>query len=426
MSLKQVSVLKPVSKEKRVYRGLDVFLIWVGGNTCLATIFTGGLIGPSLGLKASLLAILLASTVGGLFLGLIAIIGFRKGLPTMVLTRRVVTSRGSYVASLLNAIQLIGWTSILLYVSSEAMALVFKSLGINSIFSSKLFWIIVLGEIEALYTAVGPERWVSVQRIAVTTLIIALGYETYGLVKVFGPRMFLGSFSVSLGKYLWGIDMVLATAISWAPLVADYSRFSKSSKGSLHGTWWGYSVTSYVLYYIGAAAAVLTGAYLGDPTRVIIKLGLAMSALFLVFISISAITTNLLNIYSATVSIQNVRPKLNYDLIVYIVGNISILFAAIPIFVNYFEEFLVYIGITFIPLMTATILYYLSRPSRPYVGIISWILGGIAGLVTFIYLGYGSTLVSLLVTIVTYYVLLLLHDHKRYPLQRRGSEKTWY
>jgi NCS1 family nucleobase:cation symporter-1 len=406
MELKQIPVLQPIPKERRIYKGIDVFLIWAGGNTCLATIFTGGLIGPSLGLKASLLTIVLASTIGGLFLGLIAVIGFREGLPTMVLTRKAVTTRGSYVASVLNAVQLVGWTSILLYVSAEAMSVVFKSLGFSGPLVSKLFWIIVLGEAEAVYTAIGPEKWVTVQRIAVTTLIIALAYEAYGLVKVFGSRILSGTVAVSLGKYLWGIDMVLATAISWAPLVADYSRFSISSRGSMHGTWWGYSLTSYVLYYLGAAAAALTGAYLGDPTEVIVKLGLAMSAIFLIFIGISAITTNLLNIYSATVSIQNVRPRLNYDLIVYLIGNLSILFAAIPVFVNYFEEFLVYIGITFIPLMTVAILYYLWRPSKPWIGIVSWALGGITGLLTFIFLGYGSTLMSLAVAIAVYCTLI--------------------
>jgi len=406
MSLKrQPSVLEPVPKERRIYSGLDIFLIWAGGNTCLATIFTGGLIGPYLGLKASLITIILAATLGGLFLGLIAIIGHGEGLPTMVLTRRPVTEKGSYVASILDAVQLIGWASVLLYFSAEAMAEVFKSLGLGGILANKIFWIVVIGELEAIYTAIGPERWVTVQRIAVSTLIAALAYETYGLLKLYVSSALSGTLNVGLGKYLWGVDMVLATAISWAPLVADYSRFSKSPEGSLHGTWWGYGITSYVLYYIGAMAAVLTGAYLGDPTQVIIKLGLAMSVIFLIFISISAITTNLLNIYSATVSIQNVRPKASYSAIVYVIGNLAILFSVIPVFVNYFEEFLVYIGVTFIPLTTILILYYLLRPSREVTGVVSWIVGSIVGLLIFIKVGYGSTIAALLTTIITYLLI---------------------
>ena len=40
--------LKPIPRGKRVFKGIDVFLLWAGGNTCLATIFTGGIIGPKL------------------------------------------------------------------------------------------------------------------------------------------------------------------------------------------------------------------------------------------------------------------------------------------------------------------------------------------------------------------------------------------
>ncbi len=404
MSLKDFSVLKPIPKSLRKYRGLDLFLLWAGGNTCLATIFTGGLIGPSLGIKTSLMIILLAATLGGIFLGLIAIIGYREGLPTMVLTRKVVSNKGSYVASALNAFQLIGWTSVLLYFSAEAMSEVFKSLGIKGLAANIVFWIIVLGELETVYTAIGPERWLLIQRIAVTTLMVALIYETWGLARAFRSKIFSGAWMIEPNKLLWSFDMVLATAISWAPLVADYSRFSKTPEGSFHGTCWGYSVTSYVLYFIGAMAAVLTGAFLGDPTEVIIKLGLSMSIIFLIFIGISAVTTNLLNLYSATVSIQNIRPRIRYSVLVYLLGNISILFSVFPVFVTYFSDFLTYIGVTFIPLTTVLILHYLYKEVSVKVGLISWALGGIAGLCAYIFLGYGSTLISLATTILAYYV----------------------
>lgn len=81
-------VLKPIPRSKRAFKGIDVFLLWAGGNTCLATIFTGGIIGPKLGILYSIIIILVGSTIGGFLLGLVALLGEQKGLPTMVLTRK--------------------------------------------------------------------------------------------------------------------------------------------------------------------------------------------------------------------------------------------------------------------------------------------------------------------------------------------------
>jgi len=230
-------VLKPVSRDRRVFKGIDVFLLWAGGNTCLATIFTGGIIGPKLGILYSIAIILIGSTIGGFLLGLVALLGEQKGLPTMVLTRKVVTTKGSYIASILNAIQLIGWTSILLYASAEAAASAMKALLGETVFANTIVWVIVIGVVETVYTLIGPKKWVLCQRIAVTTLIIVLCYEAYALFNymLLQPTSFTSS--PGYADILWGFDMVLATAVSWAPLVADYSRFAESSLGAVMGTW---------------------------------------------------------------------------------------------------------------------------------------------------------------------------------------------
>jgi len=54
-------------------------------------------------------------------------------------------------------------------------------------------------------------------------------------------------------------------------------------------------------------AAVITGAYLGDLMQVAINLGL--STVVFIFIAISAITANSLNLYSAVISTMKVLPK---------------------------------------------------------------------------------------------------------------------
>jgi len=405
------SVIIPVPRDRRFYKGIDLFLLWAGGNTCLATIFTGGIIGPRLGILNSIMIILIASAIGGFLLGLVAVLGERKGLPTMVLTRNVVTIKGSYLASILNAIQLIGWTSILLYASAEAASQALKALFGETPISNIMVWIIVIGVIETIYTIIGPEKWILYQRIAVTTLLIVLAYETYALLNYMLSNPIELSFQANFTDFLWSFDMVLATAISWAPLVADYSRFAKTSLGAMFGTWWGYTITSYVLYSIGVLAAVITKAYLGDPTQVAISLGLEMFVF--IFIAISAITTNLLNIYSAVISTMNVFHKANYRVLVIFYGGISTILALFPVFFLYFEEFLYYIGSVFVPLIAILITHYLylERIKKPAskvktIGLISWITGISISLLVVKFVGFGATLIALIITSIINVVLL--------------------
>ncbi len=89
---------------------------------------------------------------------------------------------------------------------------------------------------------------------------------------------------MNLEDFLWGFDMVLAIAVSWATLIADYARYSYTSNPALTGTWTGYTITSIILYGLGALAALVAKAYLGDPTQVVINLGL--NTLFLYFIAL--------------------------------------------------------------------------------------------------------------------------------------------
>jgi purine-cytosine permease-like protein len=56
--------------------------------------------------------------------------------------------------------------------------------------------------------------------------------------------------------YWAATDTVVAVAISWAPLVADYTRHSRSQRAAFTGVLAGYSVTQVLCYVIGLLALV--------------------------------------------------------------------------------------------------------------------------------------------------------------------------
>jgi len=398
------SILEPISMNRRIYSGLDIFLIWAGANTCIATIFTGGLIAPRLGILLSILVIIIGSLVGGLILGLVGTLGYYYGLPTMVITRRVFGDRFSYLASFFNVIQLIGWASILLYVSAEAISVAIKSFSIvDGYLTDPVVWVIIIGVLETLYALRGLEKIIWYHRISVVTLIIALIYESYfiivSLLSNASSSLFMSNMDVD--SLLWGLDIVLATAISWSPLIADYTRYSRSYSASLIGTWSGYTLTSILLYGLGALSAVVANAYLGDPTEVAINLGL--NTVFLYFIALSAITTNLINIYSAVVSTQNIFPKTRYSILSLSYGTIILLLSIIPVFLLKFEYFLYYIGDLFIPLTIILVLHkYIGGDRAILPGILTWIIGSGLSIYVTVSMGFGVSLIGIISTLALY------------------------
>ncbi|WP_202970466.1 cytosine permease [Sulfurospirillum diekertiae] len=97
-------------EEKTTLSGFGLFTLWFGAAVSMAEIFTGGLLAP-LGFSEGLKAILLGHLIGGLILILGGYIGAKSKLPAIMSTRISFGRYGSYLFSLLNVLQLIGWTA---------------------------------------------------------------------------------------------------------------------------------------------------------------------------------------------------------------------------------------------------------------------------------------------------------------------------
>ena len=67
-------------------------------------------------------------------------------------------------------------------------------------------------------------------------------------------------------SFFVALDIVIAMPISWMPLVSDYNRFAKTSKGAFIGTLIGFSITN-IIFYVGG---LLFG--VGDISSIIISI----------------------------------------------------------------------------------------------------------------------------------------------------------
>jgi putative hydroxymethylpyrimidine transporter CytX len=355
-------------------------------------------------LGLGLWAILLGHLIGNTPFALGGLIGSRWGIPTMVSVRPSFGIRGSYFASGLNVIQLIGWTAVMLIVCGQAANAISQFYG----FSNLNLWIILSGVMTTLWAWVGRRYWKWLQRISVSALLILCLAMTYVVFQEYGWCMLSQIPRKRDFPFMIGLDLIIAMPISWLPLVSDYSRFAKSSKSSFWGTWISYFIVSSWMYLIGLMASLATQS--PDPSGVVMglmqKFGWAIPALIIVLFS--TFTTTFLDIYSTAISGLNIFPKLGERKGVILGGIFGTIVAIIfPTLLNY-EHFLLFIGAMFCPLFGIVLVDYffirremidlvdLYRRDGPYwfwkginpLAIIAWAIGFT------IYLGFSPMLME--------------------------------
>jgi len=157
-------------------------------------------------------------------------------------------------------------------------------------------------------------------------------------------------------------DIVIATAFSWISSSADYNRNCKSGTIAVWGTYIGYVLAAMIAMGLGAAVSglsVLNGMdQTYDPTRLLSGFGFGLPAALVIFVSV--MTTNVMAVYSATLSCMNVSPGMAFWKPALIIGVVTVFGALIPGILDQFQNFLLLIGALFIPAFSVMIAdYYL-------------------------------------------------------------------
>jgi len=320
--------------------------LWFGAAVSAAEILTGGLIAP-LGFKMGIIVILLGHLIGTGILVLGGIIGTREKVPAMTSTNISFGVYSTYLFSILNILQLIGWTAIMIKVAANSVNLISQSLW-N--FDNVLLYMVFIGVLTILWVYFGNAGMKKLNITAVSLLFI--------LTLVLGTIIFkdktlllkAGNGGISFGMAL---EYSIIMPLSWLPLIADYTRFAKSEKGGAYGSFIGYFLGSSWMFIIGLGAAIVSNN--SDPSAMMLAVNLGIAALGIVVLS--TVTTTFLDVYSAGVSFLNIMPKLSEKKVGIVMTIIGTLAAIIFPMGNY-EGFLYAIGSVFAPLFAILITDY--------------------------------------------------------------------
>ena len=335
-----------MNDSKTILGGFGLFALWFGAAISMAEIFTGGLLAP-LGFSDGIKAILLGHLIGGVIMLLVGVIGAQSKLPAIMSTRISFGTYGSYLFSLLNVLQLIGWTAVMIISGGRAA----NELGIALFgFDSINTWAVVIALLIALWIALGKNGFGKLNIIAVM-LLLFLTLLLCGVVFKEGAIFS----KINTGEMSFGLALELSIImpLSWLPLISDYTRFAKEKKSGLVGTFFGYFIGSSLMYIVGLSIAL----YAKDASVGTMMMALHLGFVALGIVLLSTVTTTFLDAYSAGVTLTNVFPKLSertVALVMTLVGFVVAVFTP----VEQYENFLYAIGSVFGPLFAIVLSDY--------------------------------------------------------------------
>ncbi|SDO33416.1 putative hydroxymethylpyrimidine transporter CytX [Nakamurella panacisegetis] len=295
-----------------------------------------------LGLTAAIVAIVTGSVLGGLILGATLVLGARTGAPAMVLLRGLLGAKASFVPTVLNIAQCLGWAVFELFVISS---------GLQALSRGHLpSWlcVVVAGAVTTGLT-LRPLGAIRVLRKYVSVLVVlSMIVLAVGLL-----RRPTGAITGSWGGFWLAVDAVIALTISWVPLGADYSRHSRSARSAFAGGFLGYGVTQVACLLIGVVALTQLGSSNGDQIPDLF-LTLPLGTVAFAILVLRETDQSFANVYSTAVSIQNMAPRWDRRILTVLIGAGTTVLA-LTVDVSQYENFLYLIGAVFIPLSGALV-----------------------------------------------------------------------
>jgi NCS1 family nucleobase:cation symporter-1 len=340
--------IEPVPDRLRVLGMLDNSLLWGNLGVSLLVIVAGAALVPALSLPDALVAIVVGGLIGQAMLSGAAAIGAQARVPAMVLMRAPLGRRGSTLPTAVNVVQTLGWTVFeLLVIATAAAALSDRLFG----FRAQWLWTLVFGVVALALGLAGPIGVVRtfIRRVAVWAIPLALGYLTWWALH--------GSHLTALwhrpgtgGLSIWqGADIVVGITVSWIPLAADYTRFSRNERSAFVGSFAGYLVPNIALLALGTVIVLSRNIFDAASLPAAVVAASTAAVLALLALTVGETDDAFANAYSAAVSLQNLTPAVPLRLLVTLTTALGTLGALTIDLVSY-QTFLLLLGSVFVPL----------------------------------------------------------------------------
>ncbi len=367
---------------------VDTMLLWTNLGISLLVLVLPAYF--DLSLQKALLATVVGGVIGNAMLAVAALIGADGRVPTMVLQRAPLGQRGSYLATVLNVMQCLGWAIFeLIVIATAAGLLCDKLFGFKAIW----LWKLVFGVTATLLALMGPIGFVRrfVRKFAIWAVLASLAYLTWWILDGANLGHLWSHPGTHHGSFWLAVDTVVAVTVSWAPLVADYTRFSRSRSAAFWGAGRGYFLPTLFQFGFGSILVLSRGVDPNHPELILTAIagGGVAAALALLALTVDETDEAFANVYSAAVSVQNLFPRISQRTLIVVTAAVSTA-GALAIDMRSYQRFLLLLGAVFVPLLGVLVADWLlagahyrkerifgSAPFRPG-PIVAWVAGFIA------------------------------------------------
>lgn len=381
-------------------QGTSVFengLIWFGAAVSIAEILTGTYFAP-LGFSKGLLAVIVGHVIGCAMLFFAGLIGGQVRKGAMETAKMSFGTKGALLFTVLNIIQLVGWTAIMIFDGA---------LAVNGILNiGNWIWCVVIGLLIIVWILIGIENLGRINTVAMGALFLLTIVLSFVIFKGEG----LAGAGISDESMTFGaaVELSVAMPLSWLPLISDYTREAKEPLKATAASSIVYGIISCWMYVIGMGAAIFTGE--SDIAQIMVKAGLGIAGLLIIVFS--TVTTTFLDAYSAGVSSESLSEKISgkwFAVAVTIIGICGAIF--LPL--ENITDFLYFIGSVFAPMIAIQIADYfiLQKPAEKRAFNIQNLAVWAAGFIIYrmlmrVDIIVGNTLPDMVITII---LCILVH-----------------
>ncbi|MCO6057612.1 cytosine permease [Pseudomonas sp. MOB-449] len=276
----------------------SLFYIWFGANMNITTIASGVLpVMLGLNLFWSALAIVLGSLIGALFMASHSAQGPKLGIPQMIQSRAQFGVIGAVLPLLFVMLIYLGFFVSNTLLAAQAIESVSPLSG-----NGNIYLISALCFLVALY---GYRLIHRLQKVLSLLSVLVFLVATAIALNLPMPEGQWSPVGFSLPKFLAAVSIAVTWQLSYAPYVADYSRYLPSNTPMSRVFWFSYAGTvagGAWMMILGAMLSVAIGGFSDNVGSHVAGLFGAGAVLLFVFIVYGQVAINVFNLYGAFMS----------------------------------------------------------------------------------------------------------------------------
>ena len=341
-------------------RGAVIAVVIIGVSITLPAFLVGTELIGALGLIDGGIAIF----VGGLLTACVGYLTMRVGIDTRLSTYNIIRlsfgSAGSHLVNLILALTLLGWYGVTADLFGSALSkAVDDTFGVGV---APSICTIAGGVLMVATTLYGFRAIDGLSRVAVPLLGALLVYGVWAVLEGASLAELLDTPvqpHPAITSVAAGVSITIGSFFVGVTLVPDLARFARGRGDAVSGSFLSYGL-GFPLVLALAGLPVLVSP---EPDLILSMTNLGLGAFALTVMVFATWTTNINNLYSASLSIARIVPDVRDWSVTLIAGLIGTLLALAGI-MDHFIAFLILLGIIVPPIAGVYLAdYFLIRPT---------------------------------------------------------------